>query len=343
MKRLTPLVAGLAAALIVALTATTPGMADTPPRQIAMGVSEPTWYDVNSVDTVTAELGGHQPAIWSVWSDWGDTGDTAHPGTGPFANIQPVIDGLSAKGIVPQVYWEPLDPSNPTDCAHWSLQNIINGDHDPYIQAWAQAAATDGSPIILRFAHEMNGNWYIWGNGRCTNNSKKFRQAWRHVWAIFHAAGATNVKFEYSIINTQYVTSDYPGNAYVDYLGLTALDWGVSRRPWRSLVQLMSPAMTALRKDSKTKPVIVGEIGANYRPKCSSCDKSAFFSTGYPAAVAQWPQIVAMVYFDYNLPSEPKSPDWRLTSPPAALDAYKALLDNGTTGNPTEFQGTFPQ
>ena len=338
MKRFTPLIAGLAAALLVALSVTSPGLADTPPRQIAMGVSEPTWYDINSVDTVTAELGGHQPAIWSLWSDWGSTDPTY--GTAPFPTA--VANGLYAKGIVPMVYWEPVDPSySGFDCANWSVKTILDGSHDAYIHAWAQAAAAYGHTVILRLAHEMNGYWYVWGNGVCSGNSaKNFRQAWKHVWNIFHSEGATNVKFLYSVINTAYVKADYPGSAYVDYLGLTTLDWGTKKK-WKSLTTLMSPTMTMLRSLSKTKPIIGAEIAAGNNPKCAKCNKAAFFSQGYPAAVALWPQLTAMIYLDYDMRGVGQD-DWRLQSPQSGLDAYKALLDNGTPGNQTEFQGTFP-
>lgn len=339
MRRSTPLLTGLMAALIAALAATSPSLATTPPRQIALGISEPGWAAItdpnpnnNALDAVTEGL-GRQPAIWSLWSDWGDLNSTKnHQATGPFPTD--LVAALNSKGVVPQIYWEPVDPANPDDCAHWQLSNIIAGDHDQYIQDWAEAAKASQATIILRFAHEMNGYWYIWGNQRCNNTAKKFRQAWKHVWNIFHNVGATNVKFEYSIINTQYVTADYPGNSYVDYLGLTALDWG-KKKKWKPLVTLMTPAMTALRQLSKTKPIIAAEIAAGNNPNCVKCDKVAFFSQGYAAAVATWSQLVAIVYFDYDMRSQGQD-DWRLQSPQAALDAYKNLLTQ------TQFQGTFP-
>ena len=328
MSRVTPLIAGLLAALIAALGVASPGMAATPP-QVALGVSQANWYDMNAVDSFTATT-GRQPAIWSVWSDWGASE------TGPFPTD--VLNGLLARNIVPQVYWEPIDPANQNDCANWSLDTIINGNHDEYIRTWAQAAATYGGPVILRFAHEMNGYWYIWGNGRCTNTSKKFRQAWKHVWNIFRGPGgegATNVKFEYSIINTQYVTADYPGSKYVDYLGFTALDWG-QKKKWKPLDVLVAPAVTALRKLSKTKPIIASEIAAGYSASCAKCNKVAFFSQGYQAMLTKFPQIVAVVYFDYDMRGVGQN-DWRLQSPQAAMDAYKVLLTQ------SQFQGTILQ
>lgn len=327
MKHFTPLIAGLIAALVFSLSATTPGLAATP-RQIALGISEPNSQDMSTVDGVTAEL-GRQPAIWSLWSDWGN------PQSGPFP--KDAVDGLSQRGIVPMVYWEPVDPSyNGYDCAHWSLSKIKT--HYQYIRAWAQAAKDDGHPIILRFAEEMNIPWYVWGTGICTNTPKMFRTAWQYVWNIFRGkggVGATNVKFLFSVSGGRNVAADYPGNKYVDYMGLTAIDWGISGHTrWRTLQTVMAPTMKLLTSINRTKPIIGAEIMAGYNQNCAKCDKAAFFTQGYPAVVARWPQLVAMVYFDYDMTAQGQA-DWRLQSPQSALDAYKGLLTQ------SQFQGTF--
>jgi beta-mannanase len=321
------------AALILALASTTPSLAARSP--IALGISEPNWSSMDAVDQITATL-GRAPVIWSVWSDWGDTSANSNA---PFPSA--VVAGLKQRGIIPQVYWEPLDPSNQFDCEHWSLRNIINGDHDAYIRQWALDAKASGSTIILRFAHEMNGYWYPWGTGNgggiCNNTTTQFRQAWIHVWKIFrgtNGVGATNVKFEYSIINTKQVAADYPGGKYVDYLGLTALDWA-KKRKWNTLQKRMGPAMKALRNLSTTKPIIASEIAAGYNPNCAICDKVAFFTQGYPAVYEKWPQLVAIVYFDYDMRSVGQD-DWRLSSPPEALEAYKGIVAD------PRFQGTLP-
>src|SRR4051794_12728419 len=235
LRRVSPIVAGLIAALTCALSVATPSLAARSP--IALGISEPAWQSMDTVDGYKDAVGRY-PAIWSVWSDWGDTGPN---GNASFPTQ--VIAGLKQRGITPQVYWEPLDPSNQFDCAHWALANIIHGDHDDYIRQWAQDAKAANTTIILRFAHEMNGYWYPWGTGNgggvCHNTTAQFRAAWIHVWKIFRGTGgvgATKVKFEYSIINTKQVVADYPGNKYVDYLGFTALDWSTKKK-WKTLVQ----------------------------------------------------------------------------------------------------------
>ena len=45
--------------------------------------------------------------------------------------------------------------------------------------------------MVLSFGHEMNGNWYSWGNQH--TSAKAFVAAWRHIVTVFRAAGAENV------------------------------------------------------------------------------------------------------------------------------------------------------
>jgi hypothetical protein len=300
-------------------------------RQIALGVSMADDHNPAAVDAYTSSV-GRAPALWAVWNAWGGS-DAAFP-----TNI---MNELHNRVIVPMVNWYPVDPNNQYDCSQWSLDNIINGDHDSYIRTWATAAKAYGGRVILRFAHEMNGYWFIWGANRCTNTPAKFVAAWRHVWNIFrgpNGVGATNVQFLWSIYGTSKLRAYYPGNSYVDYVGLTAFNWGPSgsnnNQPWRSMVANFKPSMSALGQLTK-KPVIAAEIGAAYVPGCTSCDKAAYITKGYPAVYAKWPRLKAIVYFDLDM-RYVNQPDWRLTSPAAALTAYQAILAQ------TTFQGKIP-
>ena len=76
---------------------------------------------------------------------------------------------------------------------------VFDGDHDDYIDSWAEAAAEYGDPILLRPFHEMNGFWYPWSVGVNGNTPETYVAGWRHVVDRFRAAGADNVSFVWSI------------------------------------------------------------------------------------------------------------------------------------------------
>jgi glycosyl hydrolase family 26 len=333
MKRtLRPLVVALVASLLI--IPSYGSVASGATRKIALGASS---IDDRSIDAVDAHINavGGTPALWSVWSDWG----------GPDRDFpMAFMNELKSRDIVPMVFWQPSEPTSPgsSDCSKWSLDKILDGSHDAYIREWAAAAAQFGGRIILRFAHEMNGYWFIWGYGRCTNTPAKFRAAWRHVWNIFKGPGgegATNVKFLWSIFGKTRLAKHYPGNTYVDYAGLTAFNWGPNggptSRPWVSMVQNFKVPMTALSRVTR-KPVIAAELGAAYLPSCGACDKTAWLRQGYPAVYAKWKRLKAIVYFDINMIPVANQPNWRLDSPESTLDAYRNVVAD------PRFQGQIP-
>ena len=60
----------------------------------------------------------------------------------------------------------------------------------PYITRFATAIRDQSWPVAIRFAHEMNGNWYPWSESRSGNRPGDYVQAWRHVHDIFTRVGA---------------------------------------------------------------------------------------------------------------------------------------------------------
>jgi hypothetical protein len=93
--------------------------------------------------------------------------------------------------------------------------------------------------------------------------------------------------------------------------------------------------MKALLNLNSTKPIIAAEIGSAHVPTCSTCSKPNWITNGYPAVRTKWPRLKAIVYLNFDLTGV-GHPDWRLTTPPAAMDAYKAVAAR------VIFQGTIP-
>jgi hypothetical protein len=60
-------------------------------------------------------------------------------------------------GYLPLITWEPWWWS---DREKIHLNNIINGEWDEYIIKWAKSIKEWGKPLMLRWAHEFNGDWY---------------------------------------------------------------------------------------------------------------------------------------------------------------------------------------
>jgi hypothetical protein len=180
--------------------------------------------------------------------------------------------------------------------------------------------------------HEMNSNWFPWGiDKQFDNSAATFNKAWKHVVGIFRQVGARNVKFLWSPYNADSgaYRPFYPGNEWVDYVGVTSLNWGCwGGRSWRDLSGILQRPMAAIRNVSRTgsnpqgKPVILPEVGSNY--DCG--DKASWITRGYQQASKKYPALRGMVYLDYDTSLTAGQPDWRLGVPDgSALAAYQKV------------------
>jgi hypothetical protein len=309
--------------------------------QVALGYShDPAEFqdrDMAVVDA-TIEKIGVTPATWTLWSNWGSRGEGTEclPDVGRCAFPSEAAAGLMERGITPMVWWQPVAPPGPRREEFARYVRIIRGHHDDYITQWATDARDHGGPIILRFAHEMNGKWYPWSLDRYDNSPERFRMAWQHIWRIFRDVDASNVKFMWSPARedcqgclTEIDYEDfYPGNRFVDYLGLNA--YNSARSQWRTLASTLERPIYRLRQVSQTrsfphgKPIILGEVGSNH----VGGSKAAWLTDGYQDVFRRWPRVKAIVYFDVDMTQRSrKDPDWRLVWPSdgSAARAYQEL------------------
>ena len=112
-----------------------------------------------------------------------------------FNQAPPIIEleAVRSLGAVTLLTWEPWTWGGGTEQPAYSLDRIIAGDFDPYLREWGTALALWGHPVMLRFGHEMNGNWCPWSEGINGNTAGDYAAAWRHVNNVVSSTGAQNV------------------------------------------------------------------------------------------------------------------------------------------------------
>ena len=223
-----------------------------------------------------------------------------------------------ANGRIPMITWEPHGTT---------LDQIRYGKYDSMIRARAVGLRDLGKPLFLRFAYEMNGNWFSWDGyhnndpGK-TNGPAKFVSAWRHVHGIFSAAGASNVVWVWcpnddSVPHDAWndVRNYYPGDAYVDWVCLDGYNWGTTQwwSRWRSLASIVGSFYSTY---ANTKPIMVGETASTE----IGGDKAQWIRDARAALKSQFPSIAAFVWFH-----ERKETDWRVNSSSGALSAFREL------------------
>jgi hypothetical protein len=225
-------------------------------------------------------------------------------------------------GALPVITWEPWDPARGTDQPAYRLDAIASGAFDSYLTRWARQALTYGGPVVLRLAHEMNGSWYPWAAGVNGSTPTSYVAAWRHVVDVFRQQKATNVRWQW-VPNVPYpgsadLASLYPGDGYVDEVGLDGYNWAGSLpgTTWVPFVDLFADGAQQVRALT-AKPLYVVETGTPEEPGKQWWVRDMF------TALKGSSTFAGVTWFSYA-----KEQDWRIDSSPESLAAFR----DGLTG-----------
>jgi hypothetical protein len=232
------------------------------------------------------------------------------PWTGSF----PVADAetVSANGSIPLITWEPCiaDPAG-------TLEAIASGSYETYVRSFLQAAKDWGKPVFLRFAHEMNGNWYPWAG-----SPDKYKKAWTYIYNVREAVGASNVYLVWCPNNTSQpgdawnnIAAYYPGDQYVDWVGMDGYNWGAAS--WQTFDAVFGDIYSQLTALT-AKPLMIGEFAC-----AEGGGKAGWISDAFLKIRADYPRVKLFCWFNIN-----KEKDWRIASSPSAEAAFKNSLQN---------------
>ncbi len=257
-----------------------------------------------------AMLAGEAPSIVLSYKDFNQPAPIAE------------LDAVRARGAETLLTWEPWTWGGGTVQPAYSLDRIAAGDFDTYLREWGTAIARWGQPVHLRFAHEMNGDWYPWAEGVNGNGAGDYIAAYRHVHEVLDAIGATNISWVWNP-NVPYwgstpLDSLYPGDAYVDAVALDGYNWGTSQAwsTWQDPHVLFGDGLAQLRQLAPGKPVVIAETASSE----IGGSKSRWITDLFAYVSAQ-PDVVALIWFHIN-----KESDWRINSTNESVEAFRTGL-----------------
>lgn len=266
---------------------------------------------------------GVAPASVQWFDNWasGDAFDAADART------------LWSQGIMMDFTWEPWNPNlGVDDAGQIHLQDIIDGKWDAYIKAEGAQFASVKAPIMVRWGHEFNGNWYPWGIVNNNSDPTPYIKAYQHVHDLVVAAGATSVQWVWCFNNGSTpdaaynnLALSYPGDAYVDWVAIDGYNWGLdpswdpTGNHWTSFDALFSSAYAQARAIAPKRPVMLAEVGSSE----DGGNKAQWISDMSTALQSgSYPDLKLVSYFDQD-----KEELWSGTSSPATQSAFTAWVN----------------
>jgi Glycosyl hydrolase family 26 len=307
-----------AAVLALAVLALAAGPASTTAAPVSIGAYLPTqWKNPHEIDAYARQV-GQKPAIILSYKRWDIK---------PF--YPPELEQIGKRGALPMVSWEPWN----TDGKPAKLWAIARGRYDGYLRRSAHLAKLWGKPVMARFAQEMNGSWAPWEQDHIGSTPRSFVLAWRHVVSVFRQAGASNVIWVWCPnVNTgrlpfmQY----YPGDRWVDWVGLDGFNWGGSIG-WRSFSEIFAGSYEELARET-SKPIVFAETGSGQ----TGGDKAAWVRSAFLRELPNFPRVRAVVW--YNAVDRA---DFRIDSSAAALRAFRrGIAEPGYQGTRADILAT---
>jgi mannan endo-1,4-beta-mannosidase len=219
-----------------------------------------------------------------------------------------LVDDEYTYGSVPLIQIDP-DPVK--------LSNVTRGKYDIWLRSYARSVRAFGRPVILSFAHEMNGSWYSWGAGHVAPSV--FIAAWRHVVEVFRSAGASNVTWLWTVNSVNAAGSPlqvwWPGSAWVDAVGIDGYYYGSSS----TFTSVFGSTVTEIRKFAND-PILISETAIG--PVAGPAKIGDLF------AGIRADHLLGIVWYDMAQNDPPYHQDWRLENNPTMLTAFRAGLKN---------------
>jgi mannan endo-1,4-beta-mannosidase len=209
-------------------------------------------------------------------------------------------------GALCYMVWEPY---------HTSVAAIADGRSNGYITRFAREVRALNLPLAISFGHEFNGFWYPWGTTGTT--AAQFVAAWRLIHRLFAAAHATNVIWVWNpnVISAEPqlpLSAYYPGDAYVDWVGVTGY---FSTTGPDTFDGLYGPTMQEIRGFT-AKPFFIAETSVETGPDAAAAAQNLV------SGVRQRSDVLGFVWFDFYKAGV----DWRLGSRPPVRAAITAGL-----------------
>jgi hypothetical protein len=222
-----------------------------------------------------------------------------------------------------------------------SLAVGATGAYNQYYQTLATRLVAGGQAnSIIRLGWEFNGNWFPWA---AATNPTAFVTYWKNIVTTMRSVPGANFTFEWNPnIGTQSIAPDqlYPGNAYVDIIGLDVYDeqWPSMTDPvsaWQNMLTMpYGLNWLATFAAQQGKPMSFPEWGVWNDGSAQSGGDNATFVDQMTSWIVTH-NVVNAEYWDYGDSASG-------VAPVAAAELAKDMLASSTSGSGSQQAASGP-
>jgi hypothetical protein len=191
----------------------------------------------------------------------------------------------------------------------FTLSKIIAGDFDNDLRAWARDGKSFGSPVLIEWGTEPNGDWFSWNgkwNGDEEEGPSRYITAYRHIVDVMRSEGAENLQWIWHVnwldqpdAKWNRFENYYPGDEYCDWLALSAYGPLTPRATdgAENFRFKMREAYPRLTKVAPGKPIIIAEFGCdihNAKVRAAEWAQSALDDL----LTGRWPAVIGFCWWN---------------------------------------------
>lgn len=191
------------------------------------------------------------------------------------------------------------------------VYDMLDGQYDDYLAEYARRLKEFNHPVLFRLNNEMNGDWCWYSAYYTGKDADLYIALWRYIQTVFASYGVDNVLWIWNPhdlsrpdFKWNHYLMYYPGDEYVDLIGLTGYNTGTyfPGERWREFKDIYTP-LYGEYTGLFNKPFLITEFGAN----SVGGDKAAWIN-GMFDHIADFPRIKAAIWWsgiDYDQAGRP--------------------------------------
>jgi hypothetical protein len=212
------------------------------------------------------------------------------------------------------------------------VYDVLNGEYDEFLKNYAQTVKDFGHPVLFRLGNEMNGDWCPYSSYNTSKDTMIFKEFYIYIHKIFDEAGADNVIWIWNPNGKSFPDFEwndevmyYPGDDYVDIVGLTAYNTGTyySDEKWNEFAALYDP-IYAKSSGLYSQPMMITEFASS----SVGGDKNQWIRNMFDQ-IGNYPNIKVAVWWngcDWDANGNVARP-YFIDETPQIVETFKELLN----------------